>query len=306
MQDSALFKESVYFNSNATTIEVIYSNTLREVQLPLPPIQEQKAILDYLDRKTAVIDTLIAKKERQIELLQEQRTAVINHAVTKGLNPHAPRKDSGIPWLGQIPAHWELSLIKYKLSNVTDGAHVSPETENGVYPFISTVNVDDGVIDFENCLLTSKTSYEMLKLQGCQPEEGDVLFSKDGTIGKTVLIKRNLDFVVASSLIILKPNQTSVYPNFLDYFMQSSTVVEQINSFVKGSALKRISLVNLKRIYGPFPPLEEQTTIAVFLDKKTAAIRNAIRKVERQIELLQEYRTAVISAAVTGKIDVRP
>jgi type I restriction enzyme S subunit len=145
----------------------------------------------------------------------------------------------------------------------------------------------------------------MLKSQGCQPEEGDVLFSKDGTIGKTVLMKQNLDFVVASSLIILKPNQASVYPNFLDYLMQSSTIVEQINSFVKGSALKRISLVNLKRIYGPFPPLEEQTIIATFLDKRTANIRNAIRKVERQIELLREYRTAVISAAVTGKIDVR-
>ena len=305
IQDSDLLKIQLDYLSNATTIDVIYSETMASVILPVPPLPEQRSIATFLDRETTKIDELIAEQQQLIDLLKEKRQAVISHAVTKGLNPDAPMKDSAIEWLGEVPEHWEVGHIKRLTTKITDGSHISPETENGVYAFISTKDVKNDSLDFDNCLRTSVENYEYLVRTGCKPIAGDVLFSKDGTIGRTVVIKEDRDFVVASSLIIISPDQNILFPFFLNYLCQSSTIVSQVECFVKGAGLPRLSIQNLLRIVGVFPPLPEQRSIAAFLDRETAKFDELIAETHHAIALLRERRTALISAAVTGKIDVR-
>ncbi|MQZ37685.1 hypothetical protein B4R72_13525 [Acinetobacter pittii] len=278
---------------------------LRGIVLPLPELNEQTQIANFLDHETAKIDTLIAKQEKLIELLKEKRQAVISHAVTKGLDPNVPMEDSGMKWLGEVPKHWSVSLIKYQCREITDGAHISPELENGEHLFISIRDIKEGVINFEDTLLTSEKSYQYLVHTGCKPFAGDILFSKDGTIGQTAITPSNINFVVASSLIIIRPNYFKVISEFLDLLLRSDVVQEQVESFVKGAALRRLSIQNLLKIWGVFPPIDEQEKIVEFVLFQLDKYKVLEDKAEKQVELLKERRTALISAAVTGKIDVR-
>ena len=278
---------------------------LRGIVLPLPDLDAQQKISNFLDYETAKIDSLIEKQQQLIELLKEKRQAVISHAVTKGLNPNAPMKDSDVEWLGDVPKHWLVSLIKYQCKEITDGAHISPELDNGEHFFVSIRDIKEGVINFEDALLTSEKSYKYLVHTGCKPFAGDILFSKDGTIGQTAITPSNTDFVVASSLIIIRPNYSKVTSEFLDLLLRSDVVQEQVESFVKGAALRRLSIQNLLKIWGVFPPLVEQKKIVDFVQSQLDKYKVLELKAEKQVELLKERRTALISAAMTGKIDVR-
>lgn len=278
---------------------------LRGVQWTLPPLDEQRAIASFLDHETAEIDAFIADQEQLIALLNERRAATITHAVTKGLDPNVPMKDSGVEWLGEVPEPWTVTLLKHFLKKVTDGAHISPETKGGLYDFVSTRDVSPEGIDFEGALKTSPETYEYMVRTGCQPMEGDVLFSKDGTVGRTVVVEGNKSFVVASSLIIMRPHTAKLSSKFLDYLCCSSFVREQVLSYVRGAGLPRLSITNLLRVVGIFPQLFEQQRIADYLDRETGAIDAAIADAKEAIELSRERRAALISAAVTGKIDVR-
>ena len=283
----------------------ITKGELGDIRIPKIEKNEQSAIANFLDRETAKIDTLIDKQEQLIKLLEEKRQAVISHAVTKGLNPDVRMKDSGVEWLGEIPEHWDASLLKYYTKRITDGAHISPETEGGVHYFVSTRDLMDDRIAFDGALLTSAESYHYLVRTGCKPKDGDVLFSKDGTVGKTVVVEGGIDFVVASSLIIIRANHAICDPNYLNYLCRSEVVSEQVASFVKGAALKRLSIQNLLKIFGVFPPLNEQRSIAEFIQSSEGAILSIVAKSRAMIRLLSERRTALTSATVTGKIDVR-
>jgi type I restriction enzyme S subunit len=278
---------------------------LGAINVPVPSLPEQTQIAAFLDRETAKIDELVAEQRRLMELLKEKRQAVISHAVTRGLNPHAPLKPSGIEWLGDVPEHWEVSAIKRYAEKITDGAHVSPETENGVFHFVSTKDVGADSIDFENCLRTSEQSYESMVKTGCRPVLGDVLFSKDGTIGRTVVIREERDFVVASSLIIIRPTASILDSDFLNCLCQSLGIANQVDCFVKGAGLPRLSIQNLTKVVVCLPPISEQKAIAEFLESELAKFDTLTTEAQRAIALLQERRSALISAAVTGQIDVR-
>ena len=188
---------------------------------------------------------------------------------------------------------------------ITDGAHVSPETENGVYDFVSTRDVaKDGSIDFVGALKTSVTSYAELVRHGCRPRIGDVLFSKDGTVGRTARVRDERKFVVASSLIIIRPAPMRLDYNYLHFLFKHSRVVQQIDSFVKGAGLPRISIASLKRVSGPFPSLSTQRELAETFDVLERSIAMRDEQLRRSIELLTEYKTSLITAAVTGELDV--
>lgn len=277
-----------------------------EIFLPVPSETEQRKIVGFLDHETVRIDALIEEQQRLIELLKEKRQAVISHAVTKGLDPTVPMKDSGVEWLGEVPAHWEVTQIKRRCELITDGAHVSPETEGGVYCFVSTKDVSDEGIDYDGCLRTSVPSYEYLVKTGCQPATGDVLFSKDGTIGRTIVVSEGApEFVVASSLIIIRPDNEQLLPDYLNALCQSWVVTQQVDGFVKGAGLPRLSIQNLLKVIGVFPPIKEQAGIADFLQREHEQTGQLGKEAWRAMDLLKERRSALISAAVTGKIDVR-
>lgn len=299
------FMRELNESSHGSTMQHLTTDKFGGFNVPMPEIDEQKQIANFLDHETTKIDSLIEKQQQLIELLKEKRQAVISHAVTKGLNSDVPMKDSGVEWLGQVPEHWAVSLIKYQCREITDGAHISPDLENGEHYFVSIRDIKNGVINFEDALLTSGKSYQYLVHTGCKPFFGDILFSKDGTIGQTAITPTDMDFVVASSLIIIRPKHSKVTSEFLDLLLRSDVVQEQVESFVKGAALRRLSIQNLLKIWGVFPPLDEQKNIVTYVYSQLDKYRELESNAEKQVELLKERRTALISAAVTGKIDVR-
>jgi len=280
--------------------------TVENLTIPFPPLQEQTQIAKYLDYQTNIIDQLIEKKEKLVILLQEQRQAIINEAVTKGLDPNAKMKDSGIEWLGEIPEKWTIAKTKHITINVTDGAHVSPDLSSDDFPFISTVNIGNrGQIDWANCLHTSSESYHSLVANGCRPKIGDVLYSKDGTIGKTTIIDFEREFVVASSLLIIRPNPDLIESEFLNYLFHSNFVNQQIDQLLSGVALRRISITKFSNLEMIIPPLNVQKKIVNAIKAKVNLLNSVLDLINDQIIKLKEYRQSIISEAVTGKIDLR-
>ena len=254
-----------------------------------PPIEEQGAIAAYLDRQTTQIDNLISKKQKLIELLKEDRSATINQAVTKGLNSDAPMKDSGIEWLGGIPEHWGVKRLKYVIAlfdhkRVPLSGEERGKMTNKIYDYYGASGiidrVDDYIFDGEYILIG---------------EDGANLLARNSPLAFKAIGK----FWVNNHAHILKPKYGS-----LDYF---TNLLESIDYtiWVSGSAQPKLTAENLANIEIVEPPLKDQTMIVQFIEEKTLKIDNYISKIYQKIELLKEYRTALISKAVTGKIDVR-
>ena len=265
---------------------------------------EQQKIIDFLDEKVGEIDSVIAKTKETIEDYKKYKQAIITDAVTKGLNPDVEMKDTNSEWIGKIPAHWNLTKIKVISEKITDGAHVSPETSNGKYDFVSTVNLGNHVIDFESCLKTSESSYQQLVKNGCKPQINDVLISKDGTVGKTVVIDFDREFVVASSLVIIRPNLELINPYYLDYNLQAKFVQEQLIMVMHGAGLKRVSVEKNANLPVLLPPLEEQREIAEYLDEKCCEIDKLVAKKEELLVDLEDYKKSLIYEYVTGKKEI--
>jgi type I restriction enzyme S subunit len=217
--------------------------------------------------------------------------------------PYPEYRDSGVEWLEEVPESWVVKRVRQSCSRVTDGAHISPDTSAADLPFVSTVDIKHGGIDFEGCLRTSAESFAYMERTGCRPRSGDVLFSKDGTVGTTAVVATDRAFAVASSLVILSPNG-QVVPRWLAYWLNGRLVREELELVLSGAALRRISVAKVGRLPLTLPPtLEEQEVIAAFLDRETARIDALVSKKEQLIELLQEKRAALITQTVTKGLD---
>lgn len=279
---------------------------IASLKVSAPSYSEQIQIAAFLDRETAVIDTLIAKQEELIRLLGEKRTAVISHAVTKGLNPHATLKDSGIEWLGQIPAHWEASKPKYFTKRIVDGVHHTPNYVDEGVPFVTVKNLTATRrgISFQDTKFITQETHEKLLLRA-NPEQGDILITKDGTLGVTRVIDTDREFSIFVSVALIKPITNKIDSYFLRYVLESEVAIDQFEARKQGSGLKHLHLEEIANISITLPPLQEQKTIVDYIEEKIGKLDELFGKVEEAIELLKERRTALISAAVTGKIDVR-
>ena len=273
------------------------------LSIPVPPLSEQHAIADYLDRETARIDTLIEEQQRLIEMLRERRLAVITETVEGASTTNRAASKSG--WYPSLPVGWGRARVKSVATRVTDGAHISPDTDGGEFDFVSTRDLDGGSIDFEGALKTTRDTYEYMVKTGCQPYDGDVLFSKDGTVGETAVVRGTHQFVVASSLVIISPDRERIVSKYLAYVFASKTAREQAASMMRGAGLPRLSVGNLARLELPIPPLGEQLDVVAYLDQQTSKVDTLIAESEHFIELARERRAALITAAVTGQFDVR-
>lgn len=283
----------------------LMNNMMAKIPLVIPPKTEQTAIAAYLDRKTAEIDELIADKKRLLELYEEEKTAIINQAVTKGINPDVPMKDSGIEWLGEIPEHWEVSLLK-RFCKVTDGSHYSPKTQEFGLPYVSVKDVGENSIDLINCKKISVEDFDALTKNGCKPKEGDVLLTKDGTIGRAAIVTSDHEpFVILSSLGLITPNEKLI-AKYLYYYLISGLNIDQMYSFIHGSALTRLTIEKINNLNITIPPVDEQGEIVNEIESKCSVVNSKKAKTEKLIELLTEYRTALISEVVTGKVKVIP
>lgn len=271
----------------------------------VPRIDDQTNIVDFLKRETAKIDGLIEEQRRLVELLKEKRQAVISHAVTKGLNPNAPMKPSGIEWLGDIPEHWEVGPIK-RFWTVTDCKHLTGEFVESGIPLASIREVQSKWVDLSNAKQTTQIFYEMLIGDGRKPDVGDLVFSRNATVGEVAQVNIETPlFAMGQDVCLLRKINKSFSSDFYQDLIKSIPIVEQINILMVGATFKRINVDEIRNLSVVSPPAEEQDEIAEFLIHEVSTFVQLISEAEKSITLLQERRTALISAAVTGKIDVR-
>lgn len=212
-------------------------------------------------------------------------------------------RDSEEDWFDSIPSNWNVTHLKRLSKKITDGAHTSPDTSANDYPFLSVVDLKENKLDFTNCLFTSKTDYEQLVLNGCKPKANDVLFSKDGTIGETVVINEDKEFVVGSSFIIISPNMQKINSNFLNYLLSSPTMKYQSRCNVKGIGLPRISIFNTAKMFITYPDVKVQVIIANYLDIKTSKIDQELSILEQKVEKYKELKQTIIAETVLRGLD---
>lgn len=288
------------------TVLHIYGTQLRDLRLALPPLDERKAISKFISQTKNLLDSQISKLGNLLPLLEEKRSALITQVVTKGLNPDSPMKNSNSQFFGLIPSHWMFTEIKRYCTRITDGSHYSPETQDIGMPYISVKDVDSkGYIDTIGCKKISDIDFEKMVKDGNQPPPNSVLITKDGTIGRAAVVSESNEFVVLSSLGIIEPNPEFLDSHFLRFLLISNPIISSIYSMIEGAALTRITIEKMNRIVAPIPPMLEQREITNFLTEECMKFSESIDNIRKQIKTLKEYRTSLISAAVTGKIDVR-
>ena len=277
---------------------------IENLRHPLPPLPEQRAIAGFLDRETAQIDALVAKKERLIELLQEKRTALITRAVTKGLDPDVKMKDSGIEWLGEIPAHWNVSRLNHVVTKFVDYRGKTPEKVPFGVPLVTAKNIKNQIVDFsESQEYITEELYPLWMIRGF-PELGDVVVTTEAPLGETAQIA-NTNIALAQRIILLKAVRESVTNEYLKYHFAGDSGVSELQTRATGSTAMGIKASHLKASLITTPPMAEQNQITAFLDREIAKLGALGSRIHQAIARLKELRTALISAAVTGKIDVR-
>ena len=279
--NSDIFKKLIEYECVGGAQENIGKKEIGSCVLYLPKLLDQVQTSLFLDHKTAQIDDLISKKQKLIELLKEERVAIINQAVTKGLNPDAPMKDSGIKWLGDVPEHWEIKRLKF-VSNFKSGNGITADLikNDGEY----AVYGGNGLRGYASSY-THEGAYVLIGRQGALC--GNINYA-DGKFWAS-------EHAVVATLV-------SDYNLF--WFGELLRAMN-LNQYSQSAAQPGLSVDHIKNFFIPIPSPNEQDVIAVYLDHKTTKIDQTISKIEKQIDLLQEYRTAIISNVVTGKIDVR-
>lgn len=294
------FQRNVALSWNYGTQQNIGMGVIENLRVPIPPLAEQNAIVEFLDREVAKIDALIAKKGRHIDLLEERRAALICQAVTKGLDTNVSMKDSGADWLGKIPSRWEAKKIK-RLCQVKRGASPRPIDDPIYFDDVGEyawVRISD-VTASERYLLTTEQKLSKLgESKSVRMEPGDLFLSIAATVGKPMITKIKCcihdGFVYFSNL-----KQDKEY---MFYLFQSGEMYKGLGKL--GTQLN-LNTDTIGNIIIPVPPIREQQTIVKYLDDKVSQINLTIGLTKKQIEKLHEYRISLITMAVTGKIDVR-
>jgi type I restriction enzyme S subunit len=313
-----LCKAQLFARATGSTYEAVSADDVGNIQLVLPPDSEQLAIVTFLDRETLKIDALIAKKLVLIERLKEKRSALISRTVTRGLPPDAalaagfdpqPMKPSGVEWLGHIPANWNVTKLKrlcavrgrigfrgYTTDDLVDAG-------DGALTLGATHMREEGQIDLSSPIFISWAKY--YESPEIIIQVGDLLVAQRGsTTGKVAIVNEDIGpATINPSVVLLK--QPIVNPKFLLYFLLGSFVQSVFSSYLSATAIPMLSQEQIGSIDVCVPPVTEQVAIAAYLDRATHNLNALIAKGQEAIARLREYRTALISAAVTGKIDVR-
>jgi len=284
--------------------KVIRMDRWRALLVPVPPIGEQRAIAAFLDRETARIDALVAKKERLIALLQEQRTALITRAVTKGLDPTVPMKDSGVEWLGEIPALWEVAPV-YARYEVALGKMLDAKRVTGEFSGLYLRNVDVQW-DRVNTEGLPEMDFAPWERDRYSVRPGDLLVCEGGEVGRTAIWRGEIEeCFYQKALHRVRPRAERDAPRFFFYLMYMVAKRGVFAGAGNQNTIDHLTAIQLKHYRFPFASEPEQRAIAAFLDRETARIDALVASVRDAIDRLKELRTALISAAVTGKIDVR-
>ena len=288
----------------STGQEVVQTSYLSDLRIPIPFLLEQKLISQYLDKKTTQIDSLVEKTEKKIELLNEQKTALINQYLIKGIDTNVEMKDSGVEWIGKIPKHWKVLKFKYVTELITCGHASTPEyVEDGIM-FLSAQNVKNGSLDLSKFRKIKNELHSQLSKRN-KINRGDLLQVRVGaTIGETCIINISDDFSIYVSLSHIKLNYL-VHNNYIKFLCNCSRFREFSRIEMKqGGGVPNLNVSDLERYKIPIPPKSEQEKISNFLQEKTDKIDEIIKKLDIKKNHLNEYRQSLISSVVTGKIRI--
>ncbi len=302
---SFYFKEEFFRNGKGIHWDLWTTRweQFKNIYIPVPSKIEQQNIALFLTKKTKQIDSLIKKVEHNIHLLKEKEITLVNHYVTKGLKENIEMKDCRVNWIGKIPKNWTLSKVKRVSDLVTDGSHHSPVTTEKGKNYVTVSNISKyQSINFNSCSKISLDSFYRLEQEGCRPQKGDILITKDGTIGRGCIVD-NDDFVFLSSigLIRLKKEYDQFY--FLQFLLSNGSIQEMFSN-IRGSGITRLTINLIKNLPVLVPPINEQKLISKKIKEKVKPINTMIEMNKKKLELIKEYRQSLISSVVTGKIRI--
>ena len=294
---------------DGSTRDKLTQGDMNGIPIPCPQVGEQHAIAEFLDRETAKIDALVAMKERLIELLQEKRTALITRAVTRGLDPNAPVKDSGVEWLGEVPAHWEVRPLK-SVSDLQTGVTLGKRYEREAMttrPYLRVANVQDGYLALDDI---AEIEVPVREVGRFELQTGDVLVTEGGDfdkLGRGYVWQEQLARCLHQNHIFaVRPRRGALVSHFLAFVMNSAYGRAYFTATSKQSTnLASTNSTKLRNLSIPLPGLDEQIEIKRWTECESRRIDILVTKVRQAVDRLNELRTALISAAVTGKVDVR-
>ncbi|MET1308094.1 restriction endonuclease subunit S [Vibrio parahaemolyticus] len=297
-------KDQIGKQGKGSIMHGLNSSIVKGLELPLPSLEEQERILSFLDHETAKIDTLITKQEKLIELLKEKRQAVISHAVTKGLNPDAPMKDSGVEWLGEVPEHWAVAKLSYRYE-VLLGKMLDEKKITGDFlgKYLRNTDVQWGTINTDNLPVMD---FKPTEIERYSVKKGDLIVCEGGEIGRSAIWTSEVPCFYQKALHRLRPYDTKQdCSNFMYYVMFDAVHQERFSSGANKATIAHLPAETFRQYRFAYPPHTEQMAIAKYLEEIEHKFDSLQLAAKAQVELLTERKTALISAAVTGKIDVR-
>ncbi len=303
------FQEEFYRYGKGIVADLWSTNSseMKNILIPELADDESNAIACFLDHETAKIDNLIEKQQQLIELLKEKRQAVVSHAVTKGLNPDVPMKDSGVEWLGEVPKHWTIAQLKFNTIEMQTGPfgsqlHAEDYVVDGI-PLINPAHMNAGMIIPDPKVTVDEATQERLGRH--KLSEGEIIFSRRGELGRCAVVKKNNEGWLCGTGSLKAKLTKKIIPDYAYTLISSEGVVSELTLESKGSTMANLNTETLGRIRLPVPPISEQEAILDYIKIISDKYDYLIRSADTAIRLMLERRTALISAAVTGKIDVR-
>ncbi|WP_207224759.1 restriction endonuclease subunit S [Sphaerotilus mobilis] len=272
---------------------------------PFPPLNEQTAIATFLDQETAKLDALIAEQEKLIALLAEKRQATISHAVTRGLNPGVPMRDSGVAWLGEVPGHWDVTRLKHATEFVVDCPHETPTyDDDGLYRVIRTADVSEGQLHLDAMYSVAQGEYQR-RIRRMALEAGDIVYGREGERwGFAAQVPESEMFCLGQRMMQFRSAST-MHARFLMWQLTARSTYRQGELDTVGATSPHVNVGTIRNYVLTKPPVVEQRLISEFLDIETKKLDRLYGEAQRTISLLKERRAALIAAAVTGQIDVR-
>ncbi len=301
------FQEEFYRYGKGIAADLWSTNSseMKNILLPEIPDDEAQQIANFLDYETTKIDTLIDKQQQLIKLLKEKRQAVISHTITKGLDPNAPMRDSGIEWLGELPEKWAISKFNYEIDFLEGPGILAYDFYEEGIPLLRIQNVKERFVtdNYKTYLSPSKV---LSRWNHFRVKLGDLIISCSASMGLVSEVdERSVGAIPYTGLIRLRPNSEFICKEFICFIVQSDMFFEQINLLQTGSTMQHFGPYHLQQIYITLPTLEEQKILTAHIKRTVSDIDRLLSKVNQTVDLMQERCTALISAAVTGKIDLR-
>lgn len=299
-------REDIINKANGGGQPNISQSIVKNIRIGLPDKKSQEMIAEFLDKKLEMINDLIQAKETQIELLEDQRQAMITEAVTKGLNPNVKMNDSGVDWIGEIPEHWDVTKIKYttyvKGRIGWQGLRSDEFIDEGP-SLVTGTDFKNGKIDWQTCYHVSEERYK--EAVPIQLKEDDLLITKDGTIGKLALVKEMPERAILNSgIFVTRPLMNQYINNYLYWNLASASFSQYIRTMETGSTIKHLYQETFVNYNYALPPKDEQESISYYLNNETQKLETIKQSMLNQISKLKEYRQSLIHEAVAGKIPI--